>query len=356
MKDETTAVAAQVTAKVGSDGDDAPERRTRPRGRHARGRRVAPPPRAHDLPADPNVAALVAALSRPWAGPAARRRPPPAPEAVKAVSFDWQVAGYPIGHFVGELINFVIIAFAIFILIVKLLGGMVKRVGGTPKPGEPTTKECPECLSVIPVKARRCSHCTAVLPADPMDGGAVDGPDRRPGDGAAVASTSPGCTPGASGPCQPRGFQRATVRPQPVGRVQGVRLPGQPDRAGRGRRDRRGLLGADPRVGGRRGQPDDHVRRHGRPGGQPPGGGRGPRGDRDGRPDGPPRRRPGGRHARGHRRRHADRHRRRGAGHDRDDPGGGGRVAGVAAAGRAGRPCPAGPARSTRPGPSSSSG
>ena len=75
---------------------------------------------------------------------------------------------YPIGDFIGELINFVILAFAVFILIVKIARrGMVKRVGGTPKPGEPTTKECPECLSIIPIKARRCSHCTAVLEQPP---------------------------------------------------------------------------------------------------------------------------------------------------------------------------------------------
>ena len=101
---------------------------------------------------------------------AAAPAPPPAPaaaEPAKAVQFEWMVGHYPIGHFIGELINFLILAFAVFILIVKLLGGMVKRVGGAPKPGEPTTRECPECLSIIPIKARRCSHCTAVLEVPP---------------------------------------------------------------------------------------------------------------------------------------------------------------------------------------------
>jgi large-conductance mechanosensitive channel len=122
------------------------------------------------LPADPQVAQLVTALKDAIKAQQPPPAPPPAPAApdtVKAVNFDWVVAGYPIGHFIGELINFVIIAFAIFILIVKLLGGMVKRVGGTPKPGEPTTKECTECLSVIPIKARRCSHCTAEVEVPP---------------------------------------------------------------------------------------------------------------------------------------------------------------------------------------------
>ncbi len=134
-----------------------------------------PPAATAGLPSDLTFDQLVKAIQAGLAAQTPPAAPPAAPAAdtVKAVSFDWTVAGYPIGHFIGELINFVIIAFAIFILIVKLLGGMVKRVGGTPKPGEPTTKECPECLSVIPIKARRCSHCTAVLPEDPLIGAVV---------------------------------------------------------------------------------------------------------------------------------------------------------------------------------------
>ncbi len=138
---------------------------------------LAPRPAAATpgLPSDLTVDQLAKAIQAAVAAQAAPPAPPapPAADTVKAVNFDWTVAGYPIGHFVGELINFVIIAFAIFILIVKLLGGMVKRVGGTPKPGEPTTKECAECLSIIPIKARRCSHCTAAQPADPMVGATV---------------------------------------------------------------------------------------------------------------------------------------------------------------------------------------
>ena len=60
-----------------------------------------------------------------------------------------------------------IVAFAIFIVVVKLMGSVMKRMSKPVAPGEPTTKECSECLSIIPIKARRCSHCTAVLvPAD----------------------------------------------------------------------------------------------------------------------------------------------------------------------------------------------
>jgi large conductance mechanosensitive channel len=77
----------------------------------------------------------------------------------------WKLGTLKIGNFIGAVINFLIVAFAVFIVIVKLVGGMVKKVGSTPAPSEPTTKECPMCLSVIPLKAVKCAHCTADLPA-----------------------------------------------------------------------------------------------------------------------------------------------------------------------------------------------
>ena len=91
--------------------------------------------------------------------------PAPAPAEQKPVSFDWTIGRIRIGNFVAELLNFLLIAFAVFITIVKLLGSVMKKVGGTPAPSEPTTKECPYCLSVIPIKARKCAQCTADLPA-----------------------------------------------------------------------------------------------------------------------------------------------------------------------------------------------
>jgi len=100
------------------------------------------------------------------APPAAAAAPaPPAKDPNKPVQLDWKIGPVNIGNFIAELLNFVLIALAVFVTIVKLLGSVMKRVGGTPKPEEPTTKECPFCLSVIPIKARKCAHCTADLPA-----------------------------------------------------------------------------------------------------------------------------------------------------------------------------------------------
>ncbi|QEH69874.1 large conductance mechanosensitive channel protein MscL [Cellulosilyticum sp. WCF-2] len=68
------------------------------------------------------------------------------------------------GAFITAIINFVIMAFLIFLLV----KGMNKlSTIGTRKPEEPakeaTTKECPFCYSQISIKATRCSHCTSIL-------------------------------------------------------------------------------------------------------------------------------------------------------------------------------------------------
>jgi len=66
------------------------------------------------------------------------------------------------GVFVNTIISFAIVAFAVFILIRNI--NRLKRKEEAP-PAEPTTKECPHCLSTIPIKATRCAHCTSELKA-----------------------------------------------------------------------------------------------------------------------------------------------------------------------------------------------
>ena len=78
----------------------------------------------------------------------------------------WHLGRITIGRFLADLVSFTLIAFAVFIVIVKLVGAVMKRVQSKPEPGQPTTKECPKCLSIIPIKAIKCAHCTADL--DPV--------------------------------------------------------------------------------------------------------------------------------------------------------------------------------------------
>ncbi len=76
-----------------------------------------------------------------------------------------RAAGVPMiayGAFVNTLINFLIVAFVIFLLVRGV--NKLKRQPPAPE-AAPTTKECPLCLSTIPVRATRCAHCTSDLRA-----------------------------------------------------------------------------------------------------------------------------------------------------------------------------------------------
>jgi large conductance mechanosensitive channel len=79
----------------------------------------------------------------------------------------WTLGRLQVGTVLAELLNFTLVALAVFIVIVKLLGALMKRATPPPEPGEPTTKECPKCLMSIPFKAVKCGHCTSDLPVEP---------------------------------------------------------------------------------------------------------------------------------------------------------------------------------------------
>jgi large conductance mechanosensitive channel len=61
------------------------------------------------------------------------------------------------GNFINNIINFLIVAFAIFLLVRAVNKWM-------PKPAPPvTTKDCPQCAMPIPVSAKKCGHCTSLV-------------------------------------------------------------------------------------------------------------------------------------------------------------------------------------------------
>ena len=69
-----------------------------------------------------------------------------------------------IGEFVNSIINFLIVAFVLFVTI-KAINMLHKKPVEEPK--EPTTKKCPYCQSEIAIKAVRCPHCTSKLEGFP---------------------------------------------------------------------------------------------------------------------------------------------------------------------------------------------
>jgi large conductance mechanosensitive channel len=62
------------------------------------------------------------------------------------------------GLFLNTVIDFLIVAFVIFMMIRQ-----INRLKKQPEPAVPTTKDCSHCFSVIPIKATRCPHCTSEL-------------------------------------------------------------------------------------------------------------------------------------------------------------------------------------------------
>ena len=73
-----------------------------------------------------------------------------------------QKAGAPVikyGLFINTVIDFLIVSFVIFFVV--RLANRLQRQQAAAAPAAPTTKECPFCLSIIPLKATRCGHCTS---------------------------------------------------------------------------------------------------------------------------------------------------------------------------------------------------
>jgi large conductance mechanosensitive channel len=72
------------------------------------------------------------------------------------------------GTFLNALIAFLLIAAAVYFFMVAPMNAWKARQARSATPADPTTRKCPECLSEIPVAARRCAFCTATLPAGPV--------------------------------------------------------------------------------------------------------------------------------------------------------------------------------------------
>lgn len=81
----------------------------------------------------------------------------------------WAFGTVKVGLFLGSLINFLLIAVVVFIFVVKLMQLMVKQKD-EPAPAAATTRECPYCLSMIPIKASKCAHCTMDVPPVETEG------------------------------------------------------------------------------------------------------------------------------------------------------------------------------------------
>ena len=67
------------------------------------------------------------------------------------------------GSFLNAVISFLLIAAAVYFFIVMPMNAFTERLRRGEAPPDPTTKKCPECLSEIPIAARKCAFCASVL-------------------------------------------------------------------------------------------------------------------------------------------------------------------------------------------------
>jgi large conductance mechanosensitive channel len=82
-----------------------------------------------------------------------------------AVNFTVGTAVFKLGDFLNALVAFLLVAAAVYFFVVTPINALIARTRKAPAPADPTTKKCPECLSEIPIDARRCAHCTTPLTA-----------------------------------------------------------------------------------------------------------------------------------------------------------------------------------------------
>lgn len=78
------------------------------------------------------------------------------------LSFTINDSKFMYGHFINALISFLLVASSVFFFVVKPMNILIAK-SKKEAPLDPTTKKCPECVSEIPIQAKRCAHCTSVL-------------------------------------------------------------------------------------------------------------------------------------------------------------------------------------------------
>jgi len=80
-----------------------------------------------------------------------------------AIEFTINGSKFPIGDFINAVISFFLIAAAVYFFIVLPMNTLLARMRRGEAAPDPTTKKCAECLSEIPIAARRCAFCTSPL-------------------------------------------------------------------------------------------------------------------------------------------------------------------------------------------------
>lgn len=103
------------------------------------------------------VTALVSGLITPLIGAFAK-----APD-FSGLSFTINGSKFMYGQFINALISFILVASTIFFFVVKPMNKLISMAKKDEPTPEPTTKKCTECISEIPIQAKRCSYCAQIV-------------------------------------------------------------------------------------------------------------------------------------------------------------------------------------------------
>jgi large conductance mechanosensitive channel len=80
------------------------------------------------------------------------------------IAFPVNHSTFLIGDFINALVSFILIAAAVYFFVIVPVNALMARLRRGEAPPDPTTKKCPECLSEVPIAAKRCAFCTSPLP------------------------------------------------------------------------------------------------------------------------------------------------------------------------------------------------
>lgn len=104
------------------------------------------------------VTGLVADLITPLIGAIAK-----VPDFA-ALSFTLNGSLFAVGDLLNRVISFLLVATAVYFMVVLPINALIAHQRKEAPAPVPATKKCPECLNDVPLAARRCGHCTSVLP------------------------------------------------------------------------------------------------------------------------------------------------------------------------------------------------
>lgn len=81
-----------------------------------------------------------------------------------ALTFELNGSRFLYGDFINAVVAFLLVGTTVYFAVVLPMNALTARLRRGEAPPDPTTRKCPECLSEVPLAARRCAHCTSALP------------------------------------------------------------------------------------------------------------------------------------------------------------------------------------------------